>query len=69
MTDDIVVTVNDFRSSGICPKARLWFEKNGLDWRDFVRNGIPVSKLKAVGDQMTNIERVEAAARSRMNGW
>ena len=65
---DLIITIRDFREARIWPRARHWFEKNGLDWRDFVRNGIPVSNLRAIDDQQTNVDRVEAAARRRLNG-
>jgi hypothetical protein len=36
---------------GFCRNGmRTWFERNGLDYADFKRNGIPEEKLLAVGD-------------------
>lgn len=68
MTTSLIVTIRDFREAGICPRARFWFEEKGLDWRGFVKNGIEADKLRATGEQLTNLERVEAAARRRLNG-
>lgn len=39
------------RSKGFCRSgARDWFKRHGLDWQDFVRNGIPATTLEATGD-------------------
>lgn len=59
------VTIADFRACGVCPRARLWFERHGLDWRSFLRDGIDVETLRATGDQLTLIARLEDAARRR----
>lgn len=59
------ITIDDFRACGVCPKARRWFERNGLDWRAFVRNGIEADELRAVGDNLDLLERLEAAAKAR----
>jgi hypothetical protein len=38
---------------GFCRgKSRAWAARNGLDWKDFVRNGIPAETLEATGDGM-----------------
>jgi hypothetical protein len=31
-------------------KSKLWAERHGFDFRDFVRNGIDADKLLATGD-------------------
>lgn len=37
--------------SGFCRAgARDWARRQGLDWKDFVRNGIPSETLEATGD-------------------
>ena len=36
---------------GFCrPKAKAWAKRHGIDYRDFVRNGIEAEKLEATGD-------------------
>ena len=51
MSDGLRVTIADFRAAGICPRARdLFFVPHGLDWRAFVREGIPAEELLATGD-------------------
>ena len=32
--------------------SRDWFRAHGLDWADFVRNGIPAEKMEATGDAL-----------------
>lgn len=56
MTDLIVTTRHLFtipgysRRRGFCRgKSRAWFERHGLDWRAFVRDGIPAGHLLATG--------------------
>ncbi len=61
MTDDsdIIVTVQDCRKLGFCMKqVRPWFALQGLDFRGFIRNGIPARELRA-----TNNEYVEDVIR------
>lgn len=40
--------------------ARKFFIRHGLDWSDFLKNGIPASKLEATGDYMA-LQVVEVA--------
>ena len=61
----MIVTIADFRACGICPRARLWFNEHGLDWRGFVRNGIELEALEATGDHLDLWARVGAAAAKR----
>lgn len=49
--EDPIITIDDIRKVGICAAgARRWFSANGLDFRDFMANGIPASVLDATGD-------------------
>jgi hypothetical protein len=58
MTDDLIVTTRHLftirgynRRAGFCrDKSKAFFRRNGLDWRAFVRDGIPASQLEATGD-------------------
>lgn len=60
------ITMRDFRACGVCKDARfVFFEKHGLNWRDFVKNGIDVDALRATGDQLTRIDDLERAALKR----
>lgn len=36
---------------GFCrDKSRAWARQRGIDWKDFVRNGIEADTLEATGD-------------------
>lgn len=63
------ITIRDFRACGVCKDAKpRFFKKYGLDWRDFVKNGIDVEKLRATGDHLTRIDALEQAAIKREGG-
>lgn len=48
-----IITIDDIRKTGHCTRgAKLWFQKYGLDFRDFVQNGIEADVLLATGDQL-----------------
>lgn len=64
---DFIVTVHDCRKLGFCMKqVRPWCGKMGFDFRDFIRNGIPASKLLATNDAYA--ADVVEQARKRING-
>lgn len=47
------ITIGDIRSGGHCVAgARTWFGSYGLDFRKFLREGIPVEEFLATGDQL-----------------
>lgn len=49
---DLVIVPDDLKRAGICisPGGRRWFAAQSLDFRDFIRNGIPARTLFATGD-------------------
>lgn len=50
MTDP-VIRIADIRAAGFCVKgARNWFELHGLDFKAFLRDGMPASTLIEKGD-------------------
>jgi arsenate reductase-like glutaredoxin family protein len=58
-----IVTIQDIRDAGYCPSgARRWFEAHGLDFRDFMANGISEETFLATGDAMAT--RVVALKRT-----
>lgn len=61
------ITLQDFLhpSTRICPKARAWFASVGLDWAAFKRDGIDVSDLRATGQHLDLIDRLEKVAQER----
>lgn len=58
----MIVTVQHCAELGYCMKqVRPWFVANGLDFMDFVKNGIEDKKLLATGDDYAR--RIVAHAR------
>lgn len=56
------VTMAHIRRVHFCARgARAFFERYGLDWSAFLREGIPASQLEATGDALA--ARVCALAR------
>lgn len=53
-------------SSFVCKRARSWFRKHNLDWKDFKKNGLDVDVLLALNDHTEMIKRLEATARRRI---
>lgn len=64
MSEPLLIKVEDLRRSGICPDARIWFARQGLDWRDFVRNGIDSEILVVTGNAIAIRVVEEARARA-----
>lgn len=61
------ITIDDVRKTGHCVAgARDWFGRHGLDFRDFIRNGIEEQKFLASGD--TIAAEVVKATRVRRDG-
>lgn len=60
----IRVKMNHIRAAKMCSRgARQWFERHGLDWSTFLREGLPVEEIEATGDAMAL--RVARVARER----
>lgn len=60
----IIVTTEDIRGAYMCfMGARKWFQANGLDWQDFIKNGIDADILLAIDDVMAH--QVVEVARGR----
>ncbi len=61
MTDEPVkVKMRHIREARMCSKgARAFFDAHGLDWQEFLREGIDSDKLEATGDTMAlNVVKV-----------
>ena len=47
------VTMRHIRAQRLCSRgARAFFLRHGLDWSEFLRNGIAADKMEATGDAM-----------------
>lgn len=61
---DVIVTIDHVRAASMCVAgARAWFARQGLDFRAFLRDGIPASVMLATGDAMA-ARVVEVARRA-----
>lgn len=48
-----MITINDVRAAGHCVRgAKDWFERHGLDFRGFIKNGITEEEFLASGDAL-----------------
>ena len=66
---EVRITLRDFRAPGskVCPDARpLFFDRFGLDWKRFCREGMTAAELRGPGQHLDLIDRLEAAARRRL---
>lgn len=66
MTETItIVRMVHIRQAKMCSSgAREFFKRHGLDWQDFLNNGIDAEKLRATGDAMA-IQVVKVAENGR----
>lgn len=73
MEEDFTVTVKDLRylregNTGFCVRGiKAWAASHGLDFEDFVRNGIKASTLIATGDTLA-LQVVERMKKERRHG-
>jgi hypothetical protein len=64
----LVITLDDARGASKCSEGMQQFAaRTGLDWRQFVRDGISATALVATGDPEA-LEVVRQAVRSRAHG-
>lgn len=54
MTDNLIIRIDDIRKAGHCVTgAKAWFDRHGLDFRDFLKNGIPAAEFIEKGDALS----------------
>lgn len=66
MSDDPLVRIEHVKKANMCTRgARAWFAHQGLDYQDFLFNGMAASVIEATGDamgvQVARIARDEAS--------
>lgn len=67
MSDELVVHMRHVRAAKICSRgSREFFTKHGLDWSDFLDNGIPASTLERIGDPIA-LRAADAARAESLN--
>lgn len=53
MSEPLILTMRDVRAAKMCSRGtRAWFDRQGLDYSDFLKNGIDAEKFIATGDPM-----------------
>jgi hypothetical protein len=53
MSDELLITMRDVRAAKACSRgAREFLAKHGLDYDEFLKNGLPASVIEATGDAM-----------------
>lgn len=63
VTSEPRVYMRHVRQAKLCSRgSRVWCEAHGVDWNDFLLNGVPSATLEAIGDPI--IMRVVNAAKS-----
>ena len=68
MTDDPLVRIEHVKKAGMCTRgARAWFAHQGLDYQEFLFNGMPASVIEATGDAMgVQVARIARDASSEV---
>ena len=58
------ITMRDIRAAKMCSRgARQFFDRHGLDWGDFVRNGVLIEVIEKIDDAMA--QQVVGVAREQ----
>jgi len=67
VSEQIIVTIKHVQACSMCVRgARQWFERHGLDFREFLLKGLPIEKIEATGDAMGRL--VADYARKEVQG-
>lgn len=67
MTEEIRVYRKHLRQIKFCSsKSALMAEQLGIDWEDFTKNGVPISRLENVDD--INVKRLVEHVKGQENG-
>ena len=65
---DLTITMDDILRAGHCARGtRRWFDEFGLDFRAFLKSGIPATDLAATGDGLA-IQVIKRTLRDRRHG-
>lgn len=66
--NEIIVKVADIRAVHFCARgARAWFKKHDLDYVNFLKDGLPISKVEAIGDALGNAVAQHARDAAEVN--
>lgn len=65
---DTIVRMKHIRAARLCAGGtRRWFASHGLDWSDFLANGIPAAVLGQWGDPLAD-RAIDAAKKDETDG-
>jgi len=63
------VTARDCVRAGFCVSGmKEWMAERGVDYRAFVRDGLPGAEVEAFGDAMADLALAQARRREREAG-
>lgn len=61
MSEQLIVRLEDIRALKFCSRGtRDFFQRNGMDWATFIKEGLPAEQFEATGDAMA-LKVVEVA--------
>jgi hypothetical protein len=67
----MIVKITDIRATGHCTLGiRRWFDSRGIDFHDFMRNGIEAERLLETGDGLAKrvVTAIENRKEAKPNG-
>ena len=63
------VRVEDLRTVRFCHAgARGWFARQGIEWQEFLQEGVSAERLRATGDEVVEVAIRAAEAREARGG-
>ena len=63
--ESVLVKMTHVRQCKMCSRgARTFFERHGLDWQEFIENGMPSEIIEKTGDAMA-LQVVKVAKNGR----
>lgn len=61
MSQELIVEMKDIRAAKMCSRGtRDFFNRHGMDWSKFLKEGLPASEFERTGDAMA-LKVVEVA--------
>lgn len=51
-----MVRVQHLRDANLCMRgAKMWFDQRGLDFREFLQNGLPIEQIEKIDDALARL--------------
>lgn len=65
----VIVTMKHIRQAGLCSRGlRQFADIHGFDFSDFLKNGMPLDKVRLIDDAMVQAVADIAEAEGQQNG-